>query len=191
MTKALIRAHLLLPALLCPLLLLGGCGSPDYEGYKYKPYTVRGVRYEPLDPRDAPGYVEEGIASSYKEGWFIFPGKTALGESLWFWSHSGAHKTLPLPCRVRVTNLKNGRSTVIRLNDRGPFIGERVLDVTEPVAKQLGFFDEGLTRVRIEVLSVGDGEYRIKKRRIPRATPTEIPVMRATAVPVMRATPVY
>jgi hypothetical protein len=83
----------------------------------------------------------------------------------------GAHKTLPLPCRVRVTNLRNGRSTVIRLNDRGPFVAGRTLDVTEPVAKQLGFYDAGLARVRIEVLSVGDGKWRVTRPVIPRAIP--------------------
>ncbi len=174
-------------AIILMAILVAGCGGGDYEGYKYRPYTVRGVHYEPIHPGDAPGYVEEGTASHYKEGWFIFPGKTAIGESLWFWSYTGAHKTLPLPCRVRVTNLKNHRSVVIRINDRGPYIGDRILDVTEPVAKDLGFYDSGLAPVRIEVLSVGDGSYRIKKRRNP--PPPAIP--KAEPVPIMRATPVY
>jgi rare lipoprotein A len=161
-----LRAFLLLTV----VTLLAGCGS-QYEGYKYKPYTVRGQHYVPLLPDQAPGYVEEGTASHYKEGFLIFPGKTAIGESLWPWTSCGAHKTLPLPCKVRVTNLRNGRSTVIRINDRGPFIGDRVLDVTEPVAKKLGFHSAGLAPVRIEVLSVGDGKYRITKRAAPRAIP--------------------
>ncbi|GAT35531.1 rare lipoprotein A [Terrimicrobium sacchariphilum] len=146
-------------------LALAGCSSPQYSGYKCKPYTVRGHHYEPLSPQEAVGYVEEGVASHYHEGFLIFPGKTALGESLWFWSSSGAHKTLPLPCTVRVTNLQNGRSVVIRLNDRGPYIGDRVIDVTTPVAKKLGFYHQGLARVRVEVLSVGDGKWRIKTPR--------------------------
>jgi rare lipoprotein A len=149
--------------------LLAGCAGGDYSGYKYKPYTVRGQHYEPMLPNAAPGFVEEGTASHYREGWFLFPGKTALGESLWPWSRSGAHKTLPLPCRVRVTNLQNGRSVVIRVNDRGPFIAGRNLDVTEPVAKELGFHGAGLARVRVEVLSVGDGRWKIKHAAVPRA----------------------
>lgn len=153
------------------LFLLAGCGGRDYPGYKYKPYTLRGERYVPMHPMVAPGYVEEGVASHYREGWFLFPGKTALGESLWPWSRGGAHKTLPLPCRVRVTNLRNGRSTVIRLNDRGPFVAGRHLDVTESVAKQLGFYHAGLAPVRIEVLSVGDGRWKITRPRVPRAQP--------------------
>jgi rare lipoprotein A len=78
---------------------------------------------------------------------------------------------LPLPCRVRVTNLRNGRSTVIRLNDRGPFVAGRTLDVTEPVAKELGFYGAGLAPVRIEVLSVGDAQWKVTRPVIPRAIP--------------------
>ncbi|MFZ0712358.1 MAG: septal ring lytic transglycosylase RlpA family protein [Terrimicrobiaceae bacterium] len=151
--------------------LLAGCGQVDYQGYNYRPYTVHGVRYTPMSPGQAPGYVEEGIASHYTEGWLFFPGPTSLGESLWPWSRGGAHKTLPLPCRVRVTNLRNGRSTIVRLNDRGPFVAGRTLDVTEPVAKELGFYDTGLARVRIEVLSVGDAKWKVTRPVIPRAIP--------------------
>lgn len=158
-------------ACLIGCLCLAGCGSGDYPGYKYKGYTVRGQRYDPMPPDTAPGYVEEGTASHYREGWLIFPGKTALGENLWPWSRSGAHKTLPLPCKVRVTNLRNGRSVVIRLNDRGPFIPGRNLDVTEPVAKELGFYGAGLAPVRVEVLSVGDGRWAINRPSAPRAVP--------------------
>jgi rare lipoprotein A len=155
--------------LLAGSVLLSGCESGDYSGYKYRPYTVRGQRYEPMAPHAAPGFVEEGVASHYREGWMIFPGQTALGENLWPWSRGAAHKTLPLPCRIRVTNLRNGRSTVLRVNDRGPFITGRNLDVTEPVAKELGFYGAGLAPVRIEVLSVGDGRWRIDRPRAPRA----------------------
>jgi rare lipoprotein A len=157
-------------SLLLPCILVG-CGQGDYSGYRYRPYVVRGVRYTPMSPGQAPGYVEMGVASHYREGWLFFPGPTALGENLWPWSRSGAHKTLPLPCRVRVTNLRNGRSTVIRLNDRGPFIAGRTLDVTEPVAKELGFYGAGLAPVRIEVLSVGDAKWKVTRPMIPRAVP--------------------
>jgi rare lipoprotein A len=163
--------------LLMPCVLVG-CGQGDYSGYSYRSYTVRGMRYTPMSPGQAPGYVEEGVASHYREGWLFFPGPTSLGENLWPWSRSGAHKTLPLPCRVRVTNLRNGRSTIIRLNDRGPFISGRTLDVTEPVAKQLGFYDAGLAPVRIEVLSVGDAEWKVTRPVIPRAIPLTAPPQR-------------
>lgn len=141
-------------------LLLVGCAS-SYEGYKYKPYTLHGVRYSPISPRQAVGHVETGVASHYSEHFLIFPGKTAIGEKLWPWTRAAAHKTLPLPCVIRITNLKNGESTKVRVNDRGPFIRGRMLDVTKPVADELGFTRQGLTKVRIEVLSVGDGPHRI------------------------------
>ena len=167
---------------LCLLLpcILVGCGQGDYSGYRYRPYVVHGVRYTPMSPGQAPGYVEEGVASHYREGWLFFPGPTALGENLWPWSRSGAHKTLPLPCRVRVTNLRNGRSTVIRLNDRGPFIAGRTLDVTEPVAKELGFYGAGLAPVRIEVLSVGDAKWKVTRPVIPRAVPVSAAPLRTS-----------
>jgi len=143
-------------------LLFAGCGN-SYKGYKYQPYTVRGVQYFPMSPREAVGHVEEGMASHYDESFlFFFPGKTAIGEKQYSWSRSAAHKTLPLPCKVRVTNLRNGRKVVLRVNDRGPFIGDRTLDVTTGVAKDLGFHKAGLCPVRIVVLSVGDGRHRIR-----------------------------
>jgi rare lipoprotein A len=151
--------------------ILASCSQQEYSGYQYRPYFVRGVRYTPMSPGQVPGYVEEGIASHYKEGWLFLPGPTSLGEKQWPWSRAGAHKLLPLPCRVRVTNLRNGRSTIIRLNDRGPFIAGRTLDVTEPVAKELGFYEAGLAPVRIEVLSVGDAQWRVSRSPIPGAIP--------------------
>jgi rare lipoprotein A len=160
--------------------VLAGCGRNEYSGYNYRSYVVHGVRYTPISPGQAPGYVEEGIASHYREGWLFFPGPTALGENQWPWSRAGAHKTLPLPCKVRVTNLRNGRSTIIRLNDRGPFIAGRTLDVTEPVAKELGFYHAGLAPVRIEVLSVGDAQWEVTRPMIPRAVPVMTAPQRAT-----------
>ena len=151
-----------IPTLLLLILLLG-CGN-RYAGYKHQPYTVRGVHYTPMSPKEAVGYVEEGLASHYDESFLVFfPGKTAIGERQYSWSRSAAHKLLPLPCKVRVTNLRNGCSVVIRVNDRGPFIGERILDVTPAVAKDLGFHRAGLCRVRVKVLSVGDGRWRIRR----------------------------
>lgn len=138
-----------------------GC-SGGYDGYKAAPYTIRGQRYYPIQPEEAVGLEEEGIASHYKGGFLFFPGKTAIGEKIYPWSKGAAHKTLPLPCRVRVTNLENGKRVKVRVNDRGPFIDGRIIDVTTATAKQLGFRDQGLARVKIEVLSVGDGRYRVR-----------------------------
>jgi len=155
-----------LSALLLGVVLMAviftGCSGGSYEGYKYKPYSVRGIRYEPIPPKAAAGFVEEGIASHFDESWFFFPGKSALGENQWSWSRAAAHKTLPIPCKVKITNLRNGRTAIVRVNDRGPFISGRVIDVTPPVAKALGFHQAGLAPVRVELLSVGDGRYRIR-----------------------------
>ena len=157
--------RLILAAVMCAGAIgLTGCGSSGYKGYKTKPYTIRGVRYHPIEPRQALDFRETGVASWYDEGGFLGIGRkdTALGEPYRAGAKAGAHKTLPIPCRVKVVNLENGRSTKIRINDRGPFIAGRTLDVTKGVAKDLGFEDSGLTRVSIEVLSVGDGKYKLK-----------------------------
>lgn len=143
-------------------LFLCACGTSSYNGYKMRPYKIRGVHYHPMSIERALRHSEEGVASWYDERrWFgLSRGTTALGETYRPNALAGAHKTLPLPCKVRVINLENGRSTVIRLNDRGPFIKDRVLDVTPKVARRLRFTEQGLTRVRLEVLSVGDGKHR-------------------------------
>ena len=143
-------------------LLLSSCGGGSYSGYKTAGYRVGGIWYQPLKPQEALGYTEEGMASHYQEGFFVFAGRDALDGKLYPWSRGAAHKTLPLPCLIRITNLENGRETKVRVTDRGPFIRNRMLDVTTPVAKKLGFYDKGLARVRIEVLSVGDGRYRVR-----------------------------
>jgi rare lipoprotein A len=160
--KQIFQQSLLISAIALVCLPLTACIGPNIKGYKTKPYTLRGIRYHPMTPREALGHKEVGVASHYSEHFFIFPGKTATGEKLWPWTRVAAHKTLPIPCVVKVTNLKNGRSTKVRVNDRGPFIRGRMLDVTKPVADDLGFTRQGLTQVRIEVLSVGDGSYRMR-----------------------------
>jgi len=144
---------------------LGACSS-GYRGYKMSPYTVRGQHYVPMSIPQALDYRETGIASHYNESkWLgLKRGVTAIGEKMMPWSVSGAHKTLPLPCRVKVTNLDNGETLKMRINDRGPFIPGRILDVSPRAAKKLGFYERGLARVRVEVISVGDGRYKRKKR---------------------------
>lgn len=147
-------------------LILSACGN-HYDGYQTKGYTIRGQHYQPLSVDQALNYSGEGIASWYDESRFLgfVRGNTSLGEKVGRFDISGAHKTLPLPCRVKVTNLENGRSLKMRLNDRGPFIAGRIIDVTPRAASKLGFKDQGLARVRVEVLSVGDGKYERKARR--------------------------
>ncbi|MGF1657300.1 MAG: septal ring lytic transglycosylase RlpA family protein [Verrucomicrobiales bacterium] len=123
--------------------------APQPARMKYSPYTIRGVRYTPLTPDKAPGFREQGIASHYRSR------RTASGEPFRANDLAGAHKLLPLPSWVEVTNLANNRTIVVRINDRGPFIPGRVIDLTPRAAKKLGFYSQGLTQVRLRVLSVG------------------------------------
>lgn len=93
-------------------------------------------------------YSAVGVASWYGED---FHGRrTANGETFDMNSFSAAHPSLPLPSNVRVTNLGNHRSVVVRVNDRGPFVGGRVIDVSAKTAKELGFYDDGLSKVKVE-----------------------------------------
>ena len=148
-------------------LLAASCARPSsYEGYMVRSYSVRGQTYHPMSVERALDFQETGICSWYDESkWFgLKRGNTSLGEKVMPWHLTGAHKTLPLPCLVKVTNLENGKSVKLRINDRGPFIAGRHLDVTPRAAKKLGFKHKGLTTTRLEVLSVGDGSYKRKKR---------------------------
>ncbi len=151
------------------LTSLGSCISRPggYDGYMTRSYTVRGQSYQPMSVEAALGHSETGICSWYNESKFfgLKRGNTSLGEKVMPWHMTGAHKTLPLPCLVKVTNLENGKSVKLRINDRGPFIAGRHLDVTPRAAKKLGFRENGLTTTRLEVLSVGDGSYKRKSRR--------------------------
>jgi rare lipoprotein A len=91
---------------------------------------------------------EEGRAS-----WYALTSKTASGERCDPSAMTAAHRTLPFGTKVRVENVKNGRSVVVRINDRGPFVGGRIIDVTKAVANKLGFIRAGTARVRLTVLS--------------------------------------
>lgn len=153
----------------CLLLGVVSCSSrpSGHSGYMTRSYTVRGQTYNPMGVGQALGYKESGVCSWYDESSFfgLRRGNTSLGEKVQPWHLTGAHKTLPLPCLVKVTNLENGKSVKLRINDRGPFISGRLLDVTPRAAKKLGFYEKGLTQTRVEVLSVGDGKYRRKAKR--------------------------
>jgi rare lipoprotein A len=110
-----------------------------------KPYNINGKTYVPAEN---PHYRAEGVASWYGRD---FHGRlTANGEIYDMYSISAAHTTLPLPCYVRVTNLDNHRSIVVRVNDRGPYHRNRVIDLSIGTAKALEFYDRGLARVRVE-----------------------------------------
>jgi rare lipoprotein A len=135
-------------------------------GYKVgKPYQVRGQWYYPAEQ---PNYDETGIASWYGDA---FNGKpTASGEIFDMNGLSAAHKTLPLPRLVEVTNLDNGRSMQLRVNDRGPFVDDRIIDLSRAAAAELGVLRPGLARVRVRYVGRADipGQGRVT---IARATP--------------------
>ncbi len=108
-----------------------------------RPYKVRGKTYYPM--ASAAGYSEQGIASSYgnESG-----NRTSMGTRFKPHAHTAAHKTLPLPSKVRVTNLHNGRSIVVVVNDRGPFKKNRLIDLSQGAAKKIGL--QGLGRVQVD-----------------------------------------
>jgi rare lipoprotein A len=112
---------------------VSSCAYPGaYRGYQTKSYHVRGGYYQPMSVDEALDYDETGTASWYNESKFfgLVRGQTSLGEKVMPWHLIGAHKTLPLPCMVKVTNVENDRSVKLRINDRGPFIHGRLLDVS-------------------------------------------------------------
>jgi len=110
-----------------------------------RPYVVGGQTYV---PEEDPNYRAEGLASWYGDD---FHGRqTANGEVFDMDSLSAAHPTLPMPCYARVTNISNGKSLVVRVNDRGPYHGNRLIDVSNKAAQLLDFKGNGVARVRVE-----------------------------------------
>jgi rare lipoprotein A len=138
---------------LCVVLVLSGCVSRQTTIAPYRatsrPYKIKGRWYYPQPYYELK---QTGIASYYGRGHGAHGLPTATGERFCRYRMSAAHKTLPLPCMVRVTNLENGRQVVLRINDRGPFIRGRILDVSAAAARQLGFYHQGLARVHMETL---------------------------------------
>lgn len=124
------------------------------------PYTVNGVTYEVL--ADARGYRERGIASWYGAKFDGFA--TSNGEIFDVYRATAAHRTLPIPTYARVTNLDNGRSVVVRINDRGPFHDARLIDLSYGAAVKLGFAAAGTAPVEVAVIDVIGVEDR---RHIP------------------------
>jgi rare lipoprotein A len=114
----------------------------------YKPYVIRGKKYYPLAQSD--GFVQDGVASWY--GRDFHGKKTANGETYNMYAMTAAHKILPMNTRIRVVNLENGKSAILRINDRGPFVGDRILDCSYKSAQALGFADKGLARIRLEAV---------------------------------------
>lgn len=119
---------------------------PHYGRVKASPYTVFGKQYYPIP--DARRYTAIGPASWY--GTKFHGQATANGETYDLYGMTAAHKTLPLPSYVRVTNLDNGITATLRVNDRGPFYSDRIIDLSFAAAKKLGFAESGTARVKVE-----------------------------------------
>lgn len=126
--------------------------QPQYRPANLRPYAIRGRTYSPYIPRT--GESQTGIATWYghESG-----NLTATGERFNPEAISAAHKTWPLPSIIEVANLDNGRSLRLRLNDRGPFVDDRLLDLSKGAARQLGMLEAGTARVRITFLGPAEG----------------------------------
>ncbi len=174
---------------LTAILLINACASAPEPGpsarprdpqtgglYKVgKPYSIKGVWYT---PRVDYGYDETGIASWYGPG---FHGQaTANGEVYDMNELTAAHTTLPLPSIVRVTNLDNGRTIKLRVNDRGPFVGGRIIDVSRRASQLLGFHEKGTATVRVEI----EAEESRQLAEALGAAQTEPPATAVAAAPV-------
>ncbi|MBO8144419.1 MAG: septal ring lytic transglycosylase RlpA family protein [Thermodesulfobacterium sp.] len=146
------------------VLILTACARPPkrapeygYEDYSkkipawLKPYTINGKTYFPLP--SAQGYEEVCIASWY--GPKFHGNKSASGEIYNMHDFTAAHKILPIGTYVLVTNLENGKQVVVRINDRGPFVDNRCIDLSYAAAKELGMIGKGLAKVKIVALSEG------------------------------------
>jgi rare lipoprotein A len=137
-------------------------------------YDVLGKRYFVLS--SSVGYVERGVASWYGPGFHKV--RTSTGEPYDMYAMTAAHKTLPLPAYVRVTNLQNGRSIVVRVNDRGPFVGNRIIDLSYTAASKLDMLRNGTAMVEVRSLEPASGG-------VPLAAPLAVPL---SAAPIIAAT---
>ena len=142
--------------MLTNLLVLWSCSELDFESLP----AVKKVGPKPtLNLKQKAFTSEYGIASWYSIK-TNFGTKTASGRPFQNNDYTAAHRTLPMGSRVRVTNLSNGRSEVLTITDRGPYVKGRIIDVSVGSGKRLGFYVKGLTRVKVELLERGNWKYR-------------------------------
>ena len=152
------------------------------------PYQIGGTWYY---PREQPDYDETGVASWYGPG--FYNNLTADGELFTSKDLTAAHRTLPLPVNVRITNLDNGQSLVVRVNDRGPYAKGRIIDVSEQAAKLLGFSDKGTAKVRVQYLARADlpnGSPQPFGAGVPDSEKNTLPAVPSTGVETETLAPV-
>ena len=140
-------------------------------------YDALGRRYFVLPSAD--GYDERGVASWY--GPTFHGGNTSSGEAYDMYGMTAAHKTLPLPTYARVTNLANGRSVVVRINDRGPFVANRIIDLSYTAAAKLDMLRDGTAMVEVRTLTPGSPEVPVETT----ATAASAPPARPAAPPLL------
>ena len=140
--------------LLIIIFLLVSCGSSiAYGDY----VNTTGMSRKQIEAIKNHPKTQIGIASYY--GKKFHKKRTANGEIFNMYKVSAAHKSYPLGTKVRVTNLKNGKSLKLVINDRGPFVSGRIIDLSYKAARKLGFVNQGTVKVRIDVLRLGDNKY--------------------------------
>ena len=196
-------AHLLLAAGVAVGLLASGCGvrvpgerdgpgvhrdvsqvpdavpriEPRSRGGNKPTYVVLGKRYHTLP--SSKGFMERGIASWY--GTKFHGRKTSNGETYDMYAMSAAHTRLPLPTYVRVTNLENGRQVVVRVNDRGPFHENRVIDLSYAAASRIGMLGKGTALVEIRAIDPSTPQQQAPKTRVAKASSRPGPVITRSA----------
>ena len=145
----------------------GTRGNPPF-------YEVFGKRYHVMATSD--GWIERGTASWYGPG--FHSASTSLGERYDMYAMTAAHKTLPIPCYAEVTNLRNGRKVVVRINDRGPFVGDRIIDLSYTAAAKLDMLLAGTAPVEVRVITAG----KAAGSAMPPTTPAAPPPVPAVTV---------
>lgn len=162
--------------------------QPSGKGGTYKvgkPYQVAGIWYV---PKEDPTYDATGVASWY--GQDFHAKATANGETFDMYTVSAAHTTLPMPSMVEVTNLDNGKKIMVRVNDRGPFVGGRIIDLSYAAAQQLDYDRKGLANVRVRYvgpapLGVNEGQRYASAAPAPAAAPiAPVPVTTVASAPL-------
>lgn len=170
------------------LIAAGAANPAPIVSGTLRPYQIRGRWYRPAEN---PRYDETGLASWYGDAFHGRP--TATGERFDMHAMTAAHKTLPLPALVEVTNLETGQALILRVNDRGPFVDGRIIDLSRAAANELGLLNRGVGRVRVRYMGraprLDGGPVRYASTAAP--APAAAPVSRAvpyTSLPPAVAT---
>lgn len=147
--------------------------TKKYSHPTMRPYVVRGIRYHPT-------VVNVGDRFRGNASWYgpDFHGKaTSNGEKYNMWDMTAAHKTLPMNTIVKVTNRRNGKSTVVRINDRGPFVSTRIIDLSKAAASKINMIGTGTAPVTLEILGfAGKGSHKIPTRKQLKKSPKSVAV---------------